>query len=38
MEPTQKDWWDKAAIILHPVGGLLIRSPVRRGIPASFAA
>ena len=27
MEPTQKetqkDWWDKAAIILHPVGGLL---------------
>ncbi len=23
MEPAQKDWWDKAAIILHPVGGLL---------------
>ncbi len=23
MEPGQKDWWDKAAIILHPVGGLL---------------
>jgi len=23
MEQPQKDWWDKAAIILHPVGGLL---------------
>jgi len=23
MEPGKKDWWDKAAIILHPVGGLL---------------
>jgi len=23
MEPPHKDWWDKAAIILHPVGGLL---------------
>ena len=23
MEPGRKDWWDKAQIILHPVGGLL---------------
>jgi hypothetical protein len=23
MEPRQKDWWDKAAIVLQPVGGLL---------------
>ena len=23
MEPTEKDFWDKAAIVLHPVGGLL---------------
>ncbi len=23
MEQPPKDWWDKAAIILHPVGGLL---------------
>jgi hypothetical protein len=23
MGATEKDWWDKAAIILHPVGGLL---------------
>lgn len=23
MDKTEKDWWDKAAVILHPVGGLL---------------
>lgn len=23
MEPREKDWWDKAAIILQPLGGLL---------------
>jgi hypothetical protein len=23
MEPKEKDFWDKAAIVLHPVGGLL---------------
>ena len=22
-DTAEKDWWDKAAIILHPVGGLL---------------
>ncbi|MBP2675908.1 MAG: hypothetical protein H6Q84_2748, partial [Deltaproteobacteria bacterium] len=23
MEPKEKDFWDKAAIVLQPVGGLL---------------
>ncbi len=37
MADSEKDWWDKAAVILHPLGGLLAALAVGVLLALGFA-